>query len=148
MIIETRDFGRIEVEDSSVFDFPEGVYGFEHQRSLVLYVHTFDDIPFLYLQSINDTLPCFLVFEPKDMFPSFSPDIESGDLIALGASAAEDLTFLLIANVSDTVEGMSLNVKCPIALNSSTKKGRQVILQNPDYSLRYQPFAAGEGESI
>jgi flagellar assembly factor FliW len=35
---------------------------------------------------------------------------------------------------------MSINIKSPLVLNPKTNKGRQVILQNADYSVRYQPF--------
>ena len=145
MIIDTRDFGRVEVDAGSVFAFPEGLYGFEKDRTMALFVRTYDDIPFLYLQSVTNTVPCFLVFEPVDLFPGFAPEVDADDLKALEATSSSELMFLLIANVPDSVEGLSLNVKSPIAINPKTKIGRQIILQNDDYSLRYQPFSAEEG---
>ena len=32
--INTRDFGLIEVEDTAIYDFPEGVYGFEDDNEM------------------------------------------------------------------------------------------------------------------
>lgn len=141
MEINTRDFGVIEVEEDAFFDFPEGVYGFEEDTCFALFCKTFDDIPFLYLQSVQNEIPCFLVFEPEDFYPNYAPMVSKEDLAACGAERAEDLVFLVIANVpDDSVEQMSLNIKSPIILNPKTRIGRQVILQNNDYSIRYQPF--------
>jgi flagellar assembly factor FliW len=62
MEINTRDFGVIEIEKDALFDFPEGVYGFEEDTCFALFHKTFDGIPFLYLQSVQNVIPCFLVF--------------------------------------------------------------------------------------
>ena len=52
----------------------------------------------------------------------------------------DDLIFLVIATVPSSIEDLSLNIKSPIVLNPKTKKARQVILQNSDYTVRYKPF--------
>ena len=140
MEINTRDFGIIEIEEDALFDFPEGIYGFEEDTCFALFNKTFDGIPFLYLQSVQNVIPCFLVFEPEDFYPGYAPIVSKEDLAACGAERVEDLAFLVIANVPDSLEEMSLNIKSPIVLNPKTRIGRQIILQNNDYSIRYQPF--------
>jgi flagellar assembly factor FliW len=141
MIINTRDFGDIEVEDSDLFNFPEGIYGFEEDTCFALFHKSFDNVPFLYLQSVENIVPCFLMFEPRDFYSDYTPLLSDEDLGALGAESPNELLFLVIANVSDCIKEMSINIKSPIALNPKTNIGRQVILLNSDYTVRYRPFS-------
>lgn len=141
MKINTRDFGDIEVKESDLFNFPEGIYGFEEDTCFALFHKSFDDIPFLYLQSAQNVVPCFLVFDPEHFYPNFAPLLAEEDLGALKAEGPNELIFLVIANVSGPIEEMSINIKSPIALNPKTNIGRQVILQNSDYTVRHRPFS-------
>lgn len=144
--INTKDFGLVTVDESGLYDFPEGIFGFEGDTRFALFHKVLDEIPFLYLQSAQNIDPCFLVFEPEDFYSGYSPLLSKEDLIACGAKSREDLVFLVIANITDSVELMSLNIKSPVVLNPDTKTGRQVILQNRDYPVRYRPFShSGKG---
>lgn len=138
--INTRDFGVIQVEDDTIYEFSNGVYGFEEDTSFVLFEKYFDNVPFLYLQSTQNLIPCFLVFEPWDIIPNYEPSISKEDMAACDVSNIDDLILLVIATVPSSIEDLTLNIKSPIALNPKTKKARQVILQNPEYTVRYHPF--------
>ena len=140
MEINTRDFGPVTVEEDAVFDFPQGIYGFEDDISFAIFQKKFEDVSFLYLQSVINTVPCFLVFEPVELMVGYDPQMSDEDLNLCQVTSPEDLIFLVIANVTDKVEEMSVNMKSPIVLNPKNRTGRQVILQNPDYTIRYQPF--------
>ena len=61
---------------------------------------------------------------------------------------ARRISSFLLANVPGAVEEMSINIKSPVVLNPKTKIGRQVILQNSDYKVRYQPFLNKENGGI
>ncbi len=143
MEINTRDFGNICVEEDAVFDFPKGIYGFEDSTQFAVFENKISDISFLYLQSTQQEIPCFLVFEPWDLVPNFSPTLSPEDMKICEVEDIEDLIFLAIANIpNDNVRALSLNIKSPIVLNPTTKTGYQVILQNSDYKIRFQPFLA------
>ena len=148
MEISTRDFGIVSVEEDALYDFPEGLYGFEEDTRFAVFHKSFDDIDFLYLQSVLNVMPCFLVFEPEEFLPGYAPILSKEDLASCGAEGPEDLIFLVIANVPGAVEEMSINIKSPVVLNPKTKIGRQVILQNSDYKVRYQPFLNKENGGI
>jgi len=50
---------------------------------------------------------------------------------------------LLIYNVvviPDDIRQMRANLRAPIVINPTTKKGKQVILDNEDYQLKYKIF--------
>lgn len=141
--IDTRDFGVIEVGEDAVYEFPGGLYGFEDDKKFAVFERSFEDISFLYLQSMDHIIPCFLVFEPWDLHPDYKPVLAKEDMEICqtdDTDDTDDLVFLVIASVPDTVAELSINIKSPVVLNPKTKKGRQVILQNPEYTVRYLPF--------
>lgn len=140
MDINTRDFGMIQIAEDAIYEFPEGVYGFEEDTRFAIFEKSFEGVSFLYLQSIKNLIPCFLVFEPWDLHPHYDPDISKEDMSLIEAGSIDDLIFLVTATVPSSIEELSLNIKSPIILNPKTKIARQVILQNPDYSVRYKPF--------
>jgi len=140
MEINTRDFGVIEVEEDAIYEFDDGLYGFEDDRKFAIFQKSFDDISFLYLQSVDNIVPCFLVFEPWDLHPDYRPVLTQEDMEICGVDTIDDLIFLVIASVPASIKDLSINIKSPVVLNPKTKKARQVILQNPDYTVRYLPF--------
>ena len=140
MEINTRDFGIVQVKDDAIYEFTDGLYGFEEDKRFAIFENSFEDISFLYLQSMDHIVPCFLVFEPWDLHPNYQPLLSKDDLEICEADSIDDLIFLVIASVPSTIEELSVNIKSPVVLNPKTRKARQVILQNPDYTVRYLPF--------
>jgi flagellar assembly factor FliW len=75
------------------------------------------------------------------MAPDYMPRMAQEDLRFFGVESEKDLIFLVIATVpADDVRKLSINTKSPIALNPMRMIGRQVLLLNEDYSVRYHPF--------
>jgi flagellar assembly factor FliW len=148
MEVQTRDFGIIQIEDDSVYSFPQGVYGFEDVDSFAVFMHEEDGVSFVYLQAVRAAHPCFLVFSPWDMAPGYTPKVSEDDLRFFGVDSEKDLIFLVIATVpADDVKKLSVNIKSPVVLNPMNMLGRQVILLNEDYSVRYHPFL-DDGETL
>jgi flagellar assembly factor FliW len=140
MEITTREFGAVQIEDDAVYEFPEGVYGFDADRKFAVFSREIEGYSFLYLQSMDNLVPCFLVFEPWDMYPDYRPLMSREDMDTCGVDDIEELIFLVIATVPSRIEDLSINAKSPIVLNPRTRKAKQIILQNPDYIVRYYPF--------
>jgi len=140
MEINTRDFGVIQIENDATYEFPDGLYGFEDDKNFAIFEQAFEDVSFLYLQSIDHLIPCFLVFEPWDLYPDYQPLLSKEDMELCQVDTIDGLIFLVIASVPSTIKDLTINVKSPVVLNPKTRKARQVILQNPDYTVKYLPF--------
>jgi Uncharacterized protein conserved in bacteria len=140
MDVNTREFGTIQVGDDAIYEFPDGVYGFESEKKFAIFSREIEGFSFLYLQSLDNLVPCFLVFEPWDIYSDYQPMVSKEDLDTCQVDNIDDLIFLVIANVPSKMENLSINIKSPVVLNPKTRKAKQVILQNPDYIVRYFPF--------
>lgn len=140
MEVNTRDFGIVTVDDDAVYEFDEGLYGFEDAKRFAIFEKAIEDVSFLYLQATDSIVPCFLVFEPWDLHRDYNPILTKEDLELCRVDSIDDLIFLVIASVPDMVAELSINIKSPVVLNPKTRKARQVILQNPEYTVRYFPF--------
>lgn len=140
MEINTRDFGIVEVEEDAIYEFEDGLYGFEDVKRFAIFEKAFDEVSFLYLQAIDTIVPCFLVFEPWDLHPDYRPLLTKEDMEVCQIDDIEELIFLVIASVPSAIAELSINIKSPVVLNPKTKKARQVILQNSEYPVRYLPF--------
>ncbi|MBQ7605755.1 MAG: flagellar assembly protein FliW, partial [Firmicutes bacterium] len=132
MELKTRNFGTIHVDEDAIYKFPEGLYGFEDCKEFAIFQHDYDDeLSLLYMQHTKDLFPCFLVFEPWDMYEGYDPHMEPADLRACGVESEDDLIFLSISTLPSSLDMLSLNLKSPVVLNPKTKEARQVILTNP-----------------
>ena len=141
MEINTRDFGLVQVDDEAIYEFPEGVYGFEEDKHFAVFEKNIEkDVSLLYLQSVENPVPCFLVFDPTKYYPAYTPEISQEDLEGFSTKDPEDLIFLVIATVPDSVKELSMNIKSPIVLDPKTRVAKQIILKNTDYAVKYQPF--------
>jgi len=144
MDVTTRDFGVIQIDESSVYSFPQGIYGFEDVDTYAVFMHEEDGVSFVYLQAVKTTEPCFLVFSPWDLAAFFEPKMSPDDLSLFNVESEKDLIFLTIATVPpESARQLSINIKCPIVLSPVNMTGRQVILLNEDYPVKYRPFYDG-----
>ena len=59
MVIQTKYFGEIQIDETKVIHFEQGIFGFEDQKEFaVLYEGETDDNPFCWLQSVKEAHVC------------------------------------------------------------------------------------------
>lgn len=138
MIIKTRDFGEEEISEEVIIDFPNGVYAFEENKRFVLLSPCGEDKYPMWLQSVDNPNLCFIVFDPREFVPDYSVELDKETKELLKADGAE-LDLLCMAVVPDEYIKTTLNLKSPIVINSTAKKGVQVIAAE-NYPLKFPAF--------
>lgn len=138
MIIKTRDFGEEEISEEVIIDFPNGVYAFEENKRFVLLSPCGEDKYPMWLQSVDNSNLCFIVFDPKEFVPDYSVELDRETKELLEANG-EELDLLCMAVVPDEYINTTLNLKSPIVINSKAKKGVQVIAAE-NYPLKFPAF--------
>jgi flagellar assembly factor FliW len=149
MQIQTTRFGVLDVEDSGLITFPDGLPGFEGHRKFAFVPHRSPNhdktSPFKWLQSVEDGSLAFLTAEPRPFFPEYTPELSRNDLEAL-ALANDDLEprmYTLLTVPPGDPCGITANLMAPVVINPVAQVGRQVILAGDHYGLRHRLVPEG-----
>ena len=139
MKIETKVFGEIEYTKEEIIFFEEGLYGFGGAKEFILITNPEPELPFHWLQSIEDEKISFIVTSPFLFLDKY--DFEIADLIVnrLDIDKHEDLEIYTITVIPSEVKNTTINLKAPLLINKVNRKAKQVIL-NEDFPYKYSIF--------
>ena len=139
MEFNTKLFGKVNVEDDKVIDFPEGILGFPELKKFALLYDNEKNTAggFNFLVSAEEpafALPVVpaLVVEPG-YSPKFTEDIEA----SIGKLTEENALVLVTMTIPSDVTKMTVNLNAPIVVNSDSKKGIQSVVGNDEYDVKY-----------
>lgn len=142
MKIETRDFGIIEIADDTVITLPNGILGFEDTHKYTLISPLGEDKFPMWLQSVEGVTPCFVVYDPMQLMPDYSFAISDEEQELLKIDENSPYRCLTVAIVPDDYKKTTINLRCPIVLNTRDNIAAQVILE--DYDFKF-PVYSEEG---
>jgi len=139
VIVETRRFGSLEIEEKDVIFMVGGMLGFEDKSKYILLDHD-KETPFKWLQSAEDPALAFVVMEPFLFYPQFEFDLSEEDVRELELEKPEQAQVFAVLVVPEDVKKITANLKAPIVINTYNKKGKQVILTSDRYPVKYYLF--------
>ncbi len=125
-VIVSNQFGRVEAEEEYVFVFEDGLLGFEDLKEFIL-IYDEETAPFRWLVSVDNPEIVFPTLNPFLIDPNYSPDKNFDP---------EKEAVLAVVTLNDENNLMTANLKAPIILNPSERKGRQIILHSEKYTTR------------
>lgn len=143
IMIKTRDFGEILVNEEDIINFVSGIYGFDNYKNYILLKDNPDD-DIMFLQSLDNMDLSFVLIDPYVVFINYNPILQKEDLYDLKSSNEQELKYLVIAIINEDIKKSAVNLKSPIAINPKNRIAKQVILQNT-YPLRYNIVSTEEG---
>lgn len=135
MKIDTRYFGLIETQEKDIIDFKEGIPGFLNLRKYAL-MH--DDSCFSFLQSVDNKEVCFVVIPPAVIMEKYDIKISEDAVNSLEIKKSEDVAVYAIINLHEEMKDITANLKAPIIINAGNRTGRQEILDDSRYDVRYK----------
>lgn len=138
MKIVTRDFGEIEIDDNSVISMPNGILGFEDTKRYTLISPLGKDTFPMWLQSVDDVQPCFVVYDPMHVYPDYRFEISDEEQELLKIDENTPYICLTVAIVPEDYRKTTINLRCPIVLNIRDNIAAQVILE--DYDFKYPVY--------
>ena len=138
MKLTTRIFGEIEVEDSKIIEFPNGIIGFPDMKRFTL---MFDEDKGLgtikWLQSIEEPDFAMPVIDPLIVCPDYNPQVDKTSLTDIGDLQDNDLLILVTVTVPRILEKMTVNLKGPFIINTAGMKAAQTIIDNDEYPVKF-----------
>lgn len=156
MLIQTKHFGEIDLDENKVITFENGLLGFEDfKRYTILYdSETEERSPISWLQSLDEVALALPVISPLMIVPEYNPTIEDELIAPLGELTEENLVLFVTLTVPSDITKVTSNLKAPIIINSDTKKGCQLIAENPEYEVKHNVYTSfmkykkEKGESV
>lgn len=145
MQIETRYFGEVEIDAAEVIHFVQPIYGFEALDDFALLSDSGVGDCFLWLQSTQERDVCFILVDPAVLDRPYSPTLPVELLAQLGGIAPRDAVVRLVAVIPDDFTASTVNLKCPIVINTVGRQATQAMLEE-DYPIRAPLVAGGKGE--
>ena len=116
--------------------FPEGVIGFAGFKEYAV-IHEKSKAPFFWLQSTDDPALSFIIIDPHEFKPDYDPTLSEIDKTTLGVNDVEECQFYVIVAVPKDSDKISADLLAPLVVNREKNIGRQVILQDQDYSVQH-----------
>ena len=142
MLIETRDFGKMEIDEKDIITFVEPIFGFEDHRKYVLLENEELNPHFVWLQSVEEPMICFVMANPSEIVSDYHVTLPAEALETLGEGSA---LYFVLTVIRDPYYESTVNLKSPVVINTKTGKAIQVILEEP-YPIR-QPLVQKEEEA-
>ena len=100
--IDTRNFGTVQVDESEVIRFEEGIPGFEDVKEFVVLGNE-SDAMFFWLQSVDGSDVSMIVADPFRLHPEYAVDIEDPDITALGITDPGQLLTLCVVVIPQDI---------------------------------------------
>lgn len=141
MLIKTKHFGEINLNEDKLIRFENGILGFEGLKNYTLLYDIDNDekSDISWLQSLEEPSLAIPVISPFLLKEDYNPEIEDELLNSLGEITEESLVVLVSMTVPAKIQDMTANLKAPFIINVETRKGCQIIVENSDYDIRF-PF--------
>ncbi len=144
MKINTKDFGKVEIEKDEILYFPHGLFAFEEVTQFVFIEK--DDCKQKWLQAIEGEDPRFIIFDPADIVEGYQPVLPPETLKELELGSSDPFSVYVIAVIPQNIKEMTVNLKSPVVINPQKRLGAQVILDKANYPIRYHVFRKDGGE--
>lgn len=145
MKIVTRDFGEVEISENTIIDMPNGILGFESAKRYTLLCPLGEDIFPMWLQSVDSTEPCFVVYDPMQIYPDYRFEITDEEQALLKIDENTPYRCLTVAIVPDDYRKTTINLRCPIVINTRDNIAAQLILE--DYVFKYPVYSEADASA-
>lgn len=141
MLVNTKHFGQVTVDDEKILQFDNGIIGFDELKKFALMydIESEDAVNISWLQSLDDENIALTVINPLTIIKDYSPVVDDELFSNLGDSE-DEMVILSTLTVPNDIKNMTINLKAPIIINLETKKGCQVIVENQDYTVKHKIY--------
>ena len=135
-VLQSRRFGRLEVQADRIVTFPAGLLGFEEFHDY-LRVAPEALAPLTFLVACDDPDVAFPILPVEMCLADYAPKLPSDALEALGARGGDALEVRAICALAPDTGTRHANLQGPVLINPVERLGCQVVLHDSPYSLRH-----------
>jgi len=139
MKLNTKYHGVREYEEKDILNLKKGLPGFEGLKKFVIFPVEDNEV-FSILHSVEDDSVGLVVVSPFYVIKDYEFKLEDEKIKELKIESPEDVLVLNTVTLNSKIENMTVNLKAPIVININSKLGEQIIVDNPNYSIKHSLF--------
>lgn len=149
MKIQTKFHGELEIQSEETWSFPKGLPGFETENQFTMLSIEGNNI-FQVLQSIQKPEVAFIVANPYTVVDNYTFQVDDPTIDLLEIQKEQDVFILGVLSLKDPFESSTINLQAPLIFNKITKKAKQMILNDNNFTVRHPirtQVTASEGKA-
>jgi flagellar assembly factor FliW len=135
MKLQTKFEETVEINESEILKFEQGLPGFEEEKQFVLI--PMEGTPFSILQSITTTELAFVTADPFVFFKEYDFELSPSVQEQLHIEKSPDVFVQVIVTVSEPFDKSTANLQAPIVINQKNNAGKQVVLTDGKHQTRH-----------
>lgn len=141
MKVQTKIFGEIDIADDKIITFPGGIIGFpEMTRFTLLFDEERKPASIHWLQSLDEPAFAMPVINPLIIKEDYNPQVEDDVLKDIQPFDSENLLVLVTMTIPHELKEMTINLRGPILINSDTRKGVQIIVDDEACPVKFKIY--------
>ena len=121
--------------EEQVIVFPAGLPGFENARRFIISAQP-EHQPFHWMESVDGQAIRFAIINPLAFRPDYQPKLKKEELASLRIKEKKELLLYVIVTLRQPLTESTANLMGPLFINIRERAGKQIIIENDDYSLR------------
>jgi flagellar assembly factor FliW len=138
--VRSNRLGLLEYTMEDILTFPHGMVGFPEYKQFI--VHKDADLePFMWLVSLESADLSFFVVDPFLFFPDYEISLDKVRCLLNSDAELALIRVYVIVTIHEDFIRSSANLLGPVVINSQTRKGRQLVLDDPRYTTRHPLFS-------
>ncbi len=137
MLIDTRNFGQVELPEDKVINFKNGLIAFTEMKRFFLIENEDKDIPICWLQSADDPDLSFAVVNPFMIKPGYEFELSAADREELKIKSPDEVVVFSVVVLPEDIRQMTINLLAPLVINVQEKSGKQIVLQDRRYTINH-----------
>ncbi|HHV94530.1 MAG TPA: flagellar assembly protein FliW [Firmicutes bacterium] len=141
MRVQTTRFGELEAAENEIITFPQGILGFEAVKQYILLEGSG---AFRFLQAVEEPDLTFVVIDPREVVKDYKAEVPKSEVADIGITDPQEAAILAIVTIPADVRKMTVNLQAPLVINAVNRKGKQIVLSDRSYSMRYPVFGTVE----
>lgn len=136
MLITTKYLGAIEINEDKIIYFQAGLPGFTDEKQFIIIDLPENDVIKI-LQSVTTADLAFIITNPHHFHKEYEFKLDESTIEALKIKEEQDVAIFSIMTLKDPFKNSTINLQAPIVINSRAKLGKQYILNETDYAMRF-----------
>ena len=116
------------------YTFAKGIPGFEELKTFDLQQH---DEVFSLFSSVKEPAVAFVTVNPFDFHPEYEFELSPENVEDLGVTDPDDVGVRCIVTLHDEIRNATANLLAPIVFNKQKKIGKQIVLQDTEYTTKH-----------